>query len=149
MRLFILASVVACASACNKSTSPPPIAPIPPPSVAEVEMNINVTTQVDAGRLVTFITTAPCDSEGAGKGKLGLAEARLGAPTFMEVFVPQGTRGYVCAAALDAAGNLVGLGAAEHNPLNLSGEGEVTFRPAIRILPLPAARPPPQGLLVR
>jgi hypothetical protein len=100
----------------------------------------------DAARTVVFVSPQPCESDEAAQAKYGAAPAQVGRPTFIEVFVPQGSKGYVCAAALDAAGKLVGLGSAEQNPLNLAGDGEVQFRPVVHVVKLAAPRAAPAGL---
>jgi hypothetical protein len=107
---------------------------------------VDVQSSVDAGRTLVFISREPCDSPQAGTAKFGSIRGAHGHPTFIEIFVPQGSKGYACAAAYDEAGNWVGLGSAADNPQTFAGVGEVQLKPKVRIDALPAARPPPQGL---
>jgi hypothetical protein len=141
-------AVLLLAGACQKPPPPPPPAPAPPkPRMAEVEMVVAVQSDLDGGKSLLFVSPEPCDSPHAGEKKYGATAAQLTGTTFIEVFVPQGSSNYVCAAAFDDSGNLTGLGSAEGNPLRMSGEGEVRFSPKVHVTALASKHPAPAGFL--
>jgi len=125
-----------CGLACQKAR---------PAQVAEVELLVEVQSEVEAPRTFIFISPEPCDAPDAARKKFGGMDARKVGRTFVEIFVPQGTIGYACAAAFDAQGRLVGLGGAADNPLHMEGKGEVTFKPTIQVKRLPEPRAAPAG----
>jgi hypothetical protein len=66
---------------------------------------------------------------------------------FMEIFVPQGTKGFICLYGLDEMGKVTSAGAWEKNPFLMQGEGEVV-PPNVTVTLEPVAPvAPPKGLL--
>jgi hypothetical protein len=142
MRAVRWVCLVGALAGCKKA----PEAPVFPPGPAEVEMRVDIDSSFDAGRTLLFISREPCDSPKAGTAKFGTMRGAKGHPTFIEIFVPQGSTGYTCAAAYDDAGNMIGLGSAPDNPHTFAGIGEVQFHPKVQIDPFPAPRPALEGL---
>lgn len=101
-------------------------APPPLPVMAECELGGVVTRPAGArGALKVWITDGDCWRDGThawGEFAGGVAD-HWGA----EVFVPQGTRLWVCAALVDGNKPITVYGALDRAPLLGKGAGEVTF----------------------
>jgi hypothetical protein len=118
--------------------SPPPAAskaprgPPKPPldeGLAEVEISGTLKISEKPARLFVFVTRKACDPGLNEKDIVGSVriDPFVGTNFFIEVFVPQGSKGNVCAAALDEKGRITAFGGYPKNPLTFRGEGEVSF----------------------
>jgi hypothetical protein len=100
----------------------------PLPAEAEVEV-IGALEGVPAGAelrvLVARTACSPKDT-GAPWGLERLRNAGSTSPFFIEVFVPQGATGHVCAYAVKDK-KVIAFGAWEKNPVTMRGAGEVMF----------------------
>jgi hypothetical protein len=106
--------------------SPKPPAPDKP---AEVEISGTLKISEQPARLFVFVSRRPCNARVVSKDIIGSVRIDPFVSTnfFIEVFVPQGSTGNVCGAALDEKGKVTALGAHKENPLTFRGQGEVTF----------------------
>lgn len=108
---------------------PPGMAAAPPlPAEAEVEI-IGALEGVPAGAdLRVLVARTPCSPKdtGAPWGVERLRNAGNPSPFFIEVFVPQGATGHVCAYAVKDK-KVVAFGTWEQNPITMRGAGEVMF----------------------
>ncbi len=116
-------------------------------SRAEVEISGTLQISEKPARLFVFVSRQACDPRHVERDMIGSVriDPFVGSNFFIEVFVPQGSTGNVCGAALDDKGNIVGFGAYPKNPLTFRGEGEVTFGDVVfplRPLKKPVAAPP-------
>jgi hypothetical protein len=103
----------------------PPPTPPPLPVMAEVEIGGTVTRPPNAkGDATAWIVDAPCWH--AGARAFGAAKT-VADKFFLEVYVPQGTQLWVCAALGDPSKPLEIYGQADRAPLLGKGTGEVTF----------------------
>ena len=101
-------------------------APTPPqPVAAEVEISGTVTRPAHvSGEATIWIVDAPCWQTGAR----AFGESKTTADKFLvEVFVPQGTQLWVCAAIVEGNKPIGVYGQADRSPLYGKGTGEVTF----------------------
>jgi hypothetical protein len=98
-------------------------------SLAEVEISGTLQLSQKPARLFVFVSRKACDPGLTEKDIVGLVriDPFVGTNFFIEVFVPQGSKGNVCGAALDDKGKIVAFGAYPKNPLTFRGEGEVSF----------------------
>ncbi len=98
-------------------------------AMAEVEISGTLRLSQKPARLFVFVSRKACDPGLTEKDIVGSVriDPFVGTNFFIEVFVPQGTKGNVCAAALDEKGRIVAFGAYPKNPLTFRGEGEVSF----------------------
>jgi hypothetical protein len=113
-------------SAAAKPTGPILVPPRPPE--AEVELSGKVTLPRAAkGDVMVYVTDRACWREGAhafGQTKIAdPAQARF----FVEIFVPQGTSLWVCAAVVEDKKPIVFHGELARAPLAGNGLGEVVF----------------------
>ncbi len=99
-------------------------------------------------KLVAFVSKEACNPNRMEK-PLGAVtiDPNVSTNFFIEIFVPQGSTGNVCGAAMDKEGNIIAFGAYEKNPLTFRGKGEVTFGKVIVPLkplkvPVPGPKPP-------
>ena len=103
----------------------------PPASDKPAEVEISGTLKISErpARLFVFVSRKPCDARLVSEDIIGSVKIDPFVSTnfFIEVFVPQGSRGNVCGAALDEKGSVIALGGHKKNPLTFRGEGEVTF----------------------
>ena len=139
-----LSSLVACVLAGCITPSPPaepdlarPAALAPPappvaaapklPPTAEVEFGGTVTLPPHAkGDVTVWVVDAPCWT--AGARAFGATTVKAGAAKFFgEVFVPQGTQLWMCAAVGDGTKPLEIYGQDTRSPLMGKGTGEVVF----------------------
>ena len=99
--------------------------PLPVSITAEVEIGGTITRPPHAtGDATVFVVDAPCWQPG------GRAFSSVKATLdrfFVEVYVPQGTQLWVCAALGDGTKPLTVYGQADRSPLLGKGAGEVTF----------------------
>ena len=112
---------------------------------AEVEIVGSVGSKVPAARFKIFVSPKPCAELG---GVMGEATTRnQPGDFFLEIFVPQGSQGYICGAALDQKGQVVAVGGYSGNPVTMRGVGEVSFN-GVSLLLEPLAKPvaAPPGL---
>jgi hypothetical protein len=103
---------------------------------------------VKAKRARVYVSSEPCSPLKDPLPVLGSIFVNPEAtPNFMvEVFVPQGSTGYLCGVALDEQDRVVGVASAEKNPMRLEGEGEVSFSGLAMVFqPLDSPRPMPSG----
>src|SRR5215831_7582750 len=96
---------------------------------AEVELSGTIRTKTKPKHLMAYVSKEPCHPSRGPEGALGSVriDPNVSMNFFIEIFVPQGSTGHVCAAAMDAQGKVVELGAHAKNPLTFRGRGEVTF----------------------
>ncbi|MSP63392.1 MAG: hypothetical protein EXR72_24230 [Myxococcales bacterium] len=125
------------ATGCSRpQPTPPDLARLPdlarvavaapePPRLAEVELVGQLELPKQArGEPHVYITDGPCWQPSTR----AFSETLAGATGFFnEVFVPQGTKLWVCAAMLPKSGPIVHHGALEKAPLAASGTGEVLY----------------------
>jgi hypothetical protein len=98
----------------------------PPPPIAEVEISGRVTVPPDAkGDAIVYTTDGPCwqaDTRAFGQVKvISLKEGYF----FVEIFVPQGTHVWLCAALVDGDKPVTVHGELANAPLLGKGVGEV------------------------
>jgi hypothetical protein len=104
---------------------PPTPAPPPLPVTAEVELGGTVTRPPHVtGEATVWIVDAPCWQAG---GRAFNATRTTADKFFVEVYVPQGTQIWVCAAIVDGNKPITVYGQADRSPLLGKGTGEVTF----------------------
>jgi hypothetical protein len=113
-------------------------------AVAEVEFSGTLESKT-RGALQVFASPDPCDVSAPVKLLGGTQRASGTGNFFHEIFVPQGSRGYLCAIAVDG-GKIVGVARDPHGPFKMEGRGEVVFNGRLVIEPLPAPVPIPPGL---
>jgi hypothetical protein len=114
-----------------------------PGAKAEVEIRGTLESKQPAASFKIFVSPKPCAELG---GPIGSTTPR-NAPGefFLEIFVPQGTQGYVCAVSLNAKAEVTGVASYASNPITMKGVGEVEFAGVtLKVEPLgkPAAAPP-------
>jgi hypothetical protein len=104
---------------------PPPPPPPPPPTAAEVEITGTVVRPKGVkGEVKVWAMNSPCFQPGAA----AYGEARANPDRFfLEVFVPQGTPIWMCAALSDGKDAFKLWGQAERAPVIGKGTGEVVF----------------------
>ncbi len=136
MRLVAVAALALVAGCVDppdehaRPTPPPPAArPVaPPPSLppmAEVELSGTVMRPAgQKGEITVWITDGPCWQPATHAFN---ATKTIPDKFFVEVFVPQGTQLWVCAALGDGAKPMSFYGQADQAPLLGKGTGEVTF----------------------
>jgi hypothetical protein len=104
------------------AAAPPTAAKPAMPVTAEVEIGGKVDNRPDfKGDVRAWVTDGPCWQPATRA--LGTSKAQPDGSFFIEVFVPQGTPLWVCAATADGSAS----GALEKTPLLGKGLGEVTF----------------------
>jgi len=115
-------------SAAPKTPRGPP-KPMLDNAMAEVEISGTLRLSQKPARLFVFVSRKACDPGLNEKDIVGSVriDPFVGTNFFIEVFVPQGTKGNVCAAALDEKGRIIAFGAYPKNPLTFRGQGEVSF----------------------
>jgi hypothetical protein len=152
--LFILAAPAG--SSPDAGTPTPPGAASKPPAAAAkparenlAEVEITGTLKLPANKpakLIAFVSKRGCNPKQI-EGALGSVNIDPNVATnfFIEIFVPQGSKGSVCGAGLDNDGNVVAFGAYSKNPLTFQGKGEVEFSNVVFSLkPLKAPVPGPK-----
>ena len=115
------------AAAPKPTVAAPPPTPAPPPLpvMAEVEMAGTVTRPPHViGEATVWIVDAPCWQAG---GRAFNSTRTTADKFFVEVYVPQGTQIWVCAAIVDGNKPITVYGQADRSPLLGKGTGEVTF----------------------
>ncbi len=128
----------------RRTTAPPKAAG--PDSRAEVEISGTLQIAQRPSRLFAFVSRKACDPKRIEKDIIGSVriDPFVGKNFFIEVFVPQGSTGSVCGAAMDEKGNIISFGAYRKNPLTFRGKGEVTFGDVViplETLPKPVPAP--------
>ena len=100
-----------------------------PDKPAEVEISGTLKISERPAGLFVFVSRKPCNARVISEDIIGSVRIDPFVSTnfFIEVFVPQGSKGNVCGAALDEKANVIALGGHKKNPLTFRGEGEVTF----------------------
>jgi hypothetical protein len=91
------------------------------PVTAEVEIGGTVKRGTAKGELTAYVTDGPCWQ--AASRSFGSVKPQPDGGFFIEVFVPQGTKLWVCAANADGTMS----GQADKSPLEGRGVGEVNF----------------------
>ena len=116
-----------------------------PGGKAEVEITGVLESKQPAVSFKIFVSPKPC-AELAGP--VGAAAPRNEpGQFFLEIFVPQGTQGYICAVSLNAKAEVTGVASYPNNPITMQGVGEVTFSGVtLKIEPLGKPAPSPPGL---
>jgi hypothetical protein len=103
--------------------SPPPAPPLPAKAEVEIVGHIDPPAG-QAGTVTIWVTDDECWKPGA---KSFGSSTLNGKSYFVEVFVPQGTKLWVCAALVPPKGPIVWSGAAKGAPFIGQGQGEVEF----------------------
>jgi len=113
---------------------------------AEVEITGTLKAPVRTQKLIAFVGTDPCDpKKGVRHALRSVAiDPNVSTNFFLEIFVPQGSKGHVCGAGFDKDGKLVLFGAYVGNPLTFRGKGEVTFS-QVTIALEPVSKQPGSG----
>lgn len=93
--------------------------------------------QVSSASVTLVAQLEPCLPVPAKPTRLGEERLTQPGPLFAEFFIKQGTQGYGCLYAKDAAGRVVGAAAFPNNPLTFQGQGEVVFNADLELAPLP------------
>jgi hypothetical protein len=145
-RVLLALGVLALFSCAKKDAGAPPVGPGGPggasgpggPDLAEVEMSGMIESSA-GGRLVFFVAAEPCDVERPVKVLGSKMPLQAAGSFFHEIFVPQGTMGHICAAAVDGD-KVVGLGRERRNPFKMQGRGEVDIH-GLKIVVEPLAAP--------
>lgn len=124
----------------------PKYAPLPVVD-AEVEIFGAITGVPKGSTVYVAVSKKPCAADDAELTTFGSEKMPSPASFFIEVFVPQGSEGYLCAYAL-AGTNVVAFGTGDKNPMVMKGEGEVMF-PGTKV-ELKAVKPraAPKGLVL-
>lgn len=109
-----------------KVETPPAPPPAPPlPAKAEVEITGGIEAPAgQAGTVMVWVTDDECWKPTTRSYGSGTINAKR---YFVEVFVPQGTKLWVCAALVPPRGPIVWSGAAKGAPFIGQGHGEVEF----------------------
>lgn len=130
-KIFLCLSIAGALSSALAASKIPRGPPKPPldNAMAEVEISGTLRLSQKPARLFVFVSRKACDPGLTEKDIVGSVriDPFVGTNFFIEVFVPQGTKGNVCAAALDEKGRITAFGAYPKNPLTFRGEGEVSF----------------------
>lgn len=115
---------------------------------AEVEITGTLKVASKPAKLLAFVSKSACNPKQIDQalGSVNI-DPNVATNFFIEIFVPQGSTGNVCGAALDKDGNVVAFGAYAKNPLTFRGQGEVTFSDVVFALkPLKPPVPGPKKL---
>ncbi len=123
-------------------------AKLPRDDRAEVEITGTLKVTSKPAKLLAFVSKSACNPKQIDEaiGSVNI-DPNVATNFFIEIFVPQGSTGNVCGAALDKDGNVVAFGAYAKNPLTFRGKGEVTFSDVVFALkPLKAPVPGPKKL---
>ncbi len=115
---------------------------------AEVEITGTLKVATKPAQLFAFVSKSACNPRQIEQGLGSVTiDPNVATNFFIEIFVPQGSTGHVCGAALDEQGNVIAFGAYPKNPLTFRGKGEVTFSNVVFVLkPLKAPVPRPKKL---
>ncbi|MFT3835579.1 MAG: hypothetical protein QM723_01105 [Myxococcaceae bacterium] len=140
--------------ACKKDAPPKPEEPAKPhlpkarADLAEVEISgdysAGTTKPASVHLTVLDVPCLPVPKDARVMGQ----DVPTNSHFFLEIFVPQGTKGFICMYGLDAAGKVIAGAEFEKNPFLMQGQGEVE---AHLQLELKAMDPvdPPAGLTVK
>jgi hypothetical protein len=93
---------------------------------AEVEILGAITGAPDKSTVVVTVSKKECKANDDALDIFGQVLARAPASFFIEVFVPQGSTGYLCVYALQGD-QVVAFGTGDKNPMVMKGDGEVMF----------------------
>lgn len=101
----------------------------PAEAKAEVEITGTLKAPMRTKKFMAYVAKHPCDPKLGTKHALRTVaiDPNVSMNFFLEIFVPQGSTGYVCGAGYDERDKLVLFGAYSGNPLTFRGKGEVTF----------------------
>ena len=131
------------AAAVVDAGPPMPVAETP----AEVEV-LGVITGIPKDATVYIsVSKKACKADDAELEVFGREQSLNPANFFIEVFVPQGSEGFLCVYALNKDNKLVAFGTGDKNPMKMQGHGEVMFPDTKVVLKPMKARAPPKGLL--
>ncbi len=156
MRCALSAVLLLLACSCKKEAPPVPPPPppvrqlgqLPPPSQKRAEVEVGGTwspgSTHPAHTWVAILDT-PCVPVPAAPKVFG-TDVPTRERFFLEIFVPQGTKGYICLFGLDDAGKVVAAAGWEKNPFVMQGDGEVRATASMTLEPV-APVEPPKGLL--
>lgn len=118
-----------------------------PSTPAEVEVMGAITGLPKDATAYLTVSKRPCAAEDAELDVFGREPTQNPASFFIEVFVPQGSEGWLCVYAIDKGNKLVAFGAGNKNPMKMQGHGEVMFTDTRVELKPVKARAAPKGLL--
>lgn len=95
---------------------------------AEVEITGTLKIAAKPAKLIAFVSRRPCSVKHLDDA-LGTVTVDPNVATnfFIEIFVPQGTTGHICAAGLDGSGNAIAFGSYSKNPVTFRGKGEISI----------------------
>jgi hypothetical protein len=112
---------------------------------AEVEITGVLESKQPAASFKIFVSPKPCAELASPVG--AAAPRNEPGQFFLEIFVPQGTQGYICAVSLNAKAEITGVASYPGNPITMQGVGEVTFSGVtLKVEPLSKPAPSPPGL---
>jgi hypothetical protein len=114
----------------------------PRAAAAEVELSGKLLKAKGAGDPRVWVATGGCFT--ADMKVLASVSPSTEGKFFAEVFVPQGTKLFVCGALVPKEGKLVMYGTADRTPLDGSGRGEVVYTGLIVTLKKSAPIDPPK-----
>lgn len=115
------------ATSCTQKRAEP--SPSHSSPLAEIEMTGELSPVNPVLAYWVFGTPESCDAVSESSkiwGRTPVEKAGNG-HFFLEIFVPQNSKGYVCAAGLNAAREVLESGKAVGSPFTFKGEGEVAF----------------------
>lgn len=153
MRLALAAALLLLVG-CKKDAPPKPAEPPKPhlpkarDDLAEVEISGDytkgATTPASVHLTVLDVPCLPVPRDAKVMGQ----DVPTNEHFFLEIFVPQGTKGFICMYGLDAAGKVIAEAEFEQNPFLMQGQGEVEAHLKLSLKPL-APADPPAGLTVK
>lgn len=93
---------------------------------AEVEILGAITGVPDKSTTVVTVSKTECKANDAQLDVYGKSDVMAPASFFIEVFVPQGSIGYLCVYSVRGE-EVVAFGTGDKNPMKMEGHGEVLF----------------------
>lgn len=130
MRLALAAALLLVV-ACKKDAPPKPAEPPKPHlpaarnDLAEVEISgdysAGATKPASVHVTVLDVPCLPVPKDAKVMGQ----DVPTNEHFFLEIFVPQGTKGFICMYGLDASGKVIAAAEFEKNPFLMQGQGEV------------------------
>jgi hypothetical protein len=119
--------------AASQPALPPPPAPKPEHAALTGDAEIEMIGEWQPGKVkakaVVFVAQPdPCMPVPETTKRLGEANLTKPGAFFAEFFIPQGTKGHLCAYATDKKGRIVGAAAYAKNPVLFQGAGDIIIR---------------------
>jgi hypothetical protein len=143
------------AAGCKKETpapapaaAPKPLGKLPEPGPKPAEVEIGGTYSPGSthpAKVYVALLDAPCLPVPEAPKVIG-SDVPTRERFFMEIFVPQGAKGYICLYGLDAQGKVTSAAGWEKNPFVMQGSGEVQATVSMTLEPV-APVEPPRGLV--